>query len=232
MSSPPKAGLSDDAIGAIAYFTPVMAIFFLAIRRYNKRPYVRFHAWQSLVFNVFVIFFGYVLVFAAPYAAFLGTRVLFGIMCAAGLVCVPHVALVPDRRVEWQARQAARLLGNGPTSRLTGSTARRTGVLTGQADDEAGVAGLGLNFKLSGKLLRDDAVNDFEAEAGAGALWLGGEEWLEDAGKNIGWNSGAVIGDRDDQPFRLGPGGDFEFPALGEASTALSMRLVQTWLRA
>ena len=54
MSSPPKkAGLSDNSIGAIAYFTPVLAIFFLAIRRYNKRPYVRFHAWQSLVFNVF-----------------------------------------------------------------------------------------------------------------------------------------------------------------------------------
>jgi uncharacterized membrane protein len=86
MSSPPKAGLSDNAIGAIAYFTPVMAIFFLAIRRYNKRPYVRFHAWQSLVFNVFVIFFGYVLTFAAPYAAFLGSRVLFCVMCAAGLV--------------------------------------------------------------------------------------------------------------------------------------------------
>ncbi|MEI9968380.1 MAG: Tic20 family protein [Terracidiphilus sp.] len=86
MSSPPKSGLSDNAIGAIAYFTPVMAIFFLAIRRYNKRPYVRFHAWQSLVFNVFAILFGYVLTFAAPYGAFLGRRVLMGIMCAAGLV--------------------------------------------------------------------------------------------------------------------------------------------------
>src|SRR5580698_699127 len=86
MSSPPKAGLSDDSIGAIAYFTPVMAIFFLAIRRYNKRPYVRFHAWQSLVFNVFVIFFGYVLTLVLPFAAFLGPRVLMGIMCVAGVV--------------------------------------------------------------------------------------------------------------------------------------------------
>jgi uncharacterized membrane protein len=85
MSSPPKPGLSDNAIGAIAYFTPVMAIFFLAIRRYNKRPYVRFHAWQSLVFNVFVIFFGYVLTITLPFAPFLGPRVAMGLLCAAGL---------------------------------------------------------------------------------------------------------------------------------------------------
>ena len=85
MSSPQKAGRSDEEIGAIAYITPVMEIFFLAIRRYNKRPYVRFHTGQSLVFNGFVIFFGYGLTFAAPFAAFLGSRVLVGIMCAAEL---------------------------------------------------------------------------------------------------------------------------------------------------
>src|SRR6202034_4422752 len=80
MPNPKDSGLSDNSIGALAYFTPFPAIFFLAIRRYNKRPYVRFHSWQSLVFNVFVIFFGYVLTFAAPYAAFLGPRVLLGLM--------------------------------------------------------------------------------------------------------------------------------------------------------
>lgn len=85
MSSPPKAGLSDNSIGAIAYFTPILAIFFLAIRRYNKRPYVRFHAWQSLVFNVFVIVFGYGLTFVLPFAAFLGPRVLMGLMCLMAL---------------------------------------------------------------------------------------------------------------------------------------------------
>ena len=54
--NPPKFGLSDNSIAALAYFTPLLAVFFLAIRRYNKRPYVRFHAWQSLVFNIYVIF--------------------------------------------------------------------------------------------------------------------------------------------------------------------------------
>ena len=83
-----------------------------------------------------------------------------------------------------------------------------------QADDEASVTGLGLDVKFSGELLRDDAVNDLESEPSAGALRLGGEEWLEDAGKNFGWNSGAVIADRNNKPIGLGPGGDFELSAL------------------
>jgi len=86
MSNSKKTGLSDNSIGAIAYFTPFMAIFFLAIHRYNKRPYVRFHAWQSLVFNVLTIFIGYVLAFVLPFATFLGPRVLIGLTCLAGLV--------------------------------------------------------------------------------------------------------------------------------------------------
>jgi uncharacterized membrane protein len=81
MSNPPKPGLTDNTIGAVAYFTVVMPIFFLAIRRYNKRPYVRFHAWQSLLFNVFVMFLGYLLSFVLPYAASLGPRVFMGLMC-------------------------------------------------------------------------------------------------------------------------------------------------------
>jgi len=89
MSGPKKPGLSDNSIGALAYFTLIPAIIFLAIRRYNKRPYVRFHAWQSIVFNTFVIIFGWVLEFVLPYATFLGPRVFLGIIwlvCLAGLV--------------------------------------------------------------------------------------------------------------------------------------------------
>jgi uncharacterized membrane protein len=84
--TPVKAGLSDKSIGALAYFTPVMAVFFLAIRRYNKRPYVRFHAWQSLVFNVYAIFFGYVLVLILRSTTFLGPRVLMSLLCLVGLL--------------------------------------------------------------------------------------------------------------------------------------------------
>jgi uncharacterized membrane protein len=69
MPNPPKKGLSDNSIGALAYFSPIPAIFFLAVRRYNKRPYVRFHAWQSVIFSAFVTLFGYFLEFTLPFAA-------------------------------------------------------------------------------------------------------------------------------------------------------------------
>jgi uncharacterized membrane protein len=85
MTTPKATGLSDNSIGAIAYFTPVMAVFFLAIRRYNKRPYVRYHAWQSLLFNVFTISFGYLLVYVLPFLKFLGPYGLTGIVCLASL---------------------------------------------------------------------------------------------------------------------------------------------------
>lgn len=42
------SGLSDSAAGAIAYLTIIPAILFLVIEPYNKRPFVRFHSFQSL----------------------------------------------------------------------------------------------------------------------------------------------------------------------------------------
>lgn len=80
-----KSGLSDNSIGALAYFTPAPAFFFLAIRRYNKRPYVRFHSWQSIVFHAFVYLFGWALGLVVPYMKFLGLRVLLSLACLVGL---------------------------------------------------------------------------------------------------------------------------------------------------
>lgn len=85
LATPTKAGLSDAAIAAIAYFTPVLPFFFLAIRRYNKRPYVRFHAWQSLVLNIFAIGLGCALAYILPFFRFLGVRVLIGIVAVIAL---------------------------------------------------------------------------------------------------------------------------------------------------
>jgi uncharacterized membrane protein len=88
MVSSQKQGLSDNSIGALAYFTPIPAIFFLAIRRYNKRPYVRFHSWQSLVFCAFVFIFSYVLDFVLPYTLALDPHLLFGIKWLVVLIWV------------------------------------------------------------------------------------------------------------------------------------------------
>lgn len=82
----PRAGLSDASIAAIAYFTPVIPFFFLAIRRYNKRPYVRFHAWQSLLFNVFAMTFGCVLFYVLPFFKFLGLRFTVGLASVSASV--------------------------------------------------------------------------------------------------------------------------------------------------
>jgi uncharacterized membrane protein len=86
MAHTKEPGLSDNSIAAAAYFTPIPAIFFLAIRRYNKRPYVRFHSWQSLVFGAFVTIFSYILDFVLPYATFIGPRVLLVLVSVAWLV--------------------------------------------------------------------------------------------------------------------------------------------------
>ena len=79
MVNPENPGLSDNSIGALAYFTPIPAIFFLAIRRYNKRPYVRFHSWQSLVFSAFVFLFSCTLNLVLPFTLTLDPRLLLAI---------------------------------------------------------------------------------------------------------------------------------------------------------
>ena len=86
MSQPQKSGLSDNSIGALAYVTPAPAFLFLAVRRYNKRPYVRFHAWQSVVFHAFVFLFGWALELVLPFLRFLGFRVRLGLVCLFCLV--------------------------------------------------------------------------------------------------------------------------------------------------
>lgn len=43
-----RPGLADNVAGLLAYVTIVPAIVFLVIEPYNKRPFVRFHAFQSI----------------------------------------------------------------------------------------------------------------------------------------------------------------------------------------
>lgn len=51
----PPSGLSDNGAGALAYVTFIPAIIFLVMPPYNKSPYVRFHAWQSILLTVAAI---------------------------------------------------------------------------------------------------------------------------------------------------------------------------------
>ena len=113
MPNPKKSGLSDNSIGALAYVTPAPAFFFLAVRRYNKRPYVRFHAWQSIVFQAFVFLFGWALELCpAVY------EVSWASCPRDSVVCFlpgrfPLMAVVRGRRVGWQAMAAPAHWGLG-----------------------------------------------------------------------------------------------------------------------
>ena len=44
----PAEGLSDTAAGALAYVTFIPAIIFLVVAPYNTKPFIRFHAFQSI----------------------------------------------------------------------------------------------------------------------------------------------------------------------------------------
>jgi uncharacterized membrane protein len=52
MSEPNQSGLTDNAAGAIAYITFIPAIVFLILPPYNTSTFVKFHAWQSILFNL------------------------------------------------------------------------------------------------------------------------------------------------------------------------------------
>jgi uncharacterized membrane protein len=65
--APPPAvvtdsGLSDNAAGALAYITIIPAILFLVLEPYNKRPFVRFHAFQCIGLAVCAFAFGMLMI--------------------------------------------------------------------------------------------------------------------------------------------------------------------------
>lgn len=57
-----ESGLSDNAAGALAYITIIPAILFLVLEPYNKRPFVRFHAFQCIGLAVCAFALGVVMI--------------------------------------------------------------------------------------------------------------------------------------------------------------------------
>jgi uncharacterized membrane protein len=57
----PQAGLNDNAAGAFAYFTFIPAVIFLLVAPYNQKPFIRFHAWQSILLTAAAIVINIVL---------------------------------------------------------------------------------------------------------------------------------------------------------------------------
>lgn len=51
-ASATTGGMADNVAGMLAYVTIVPAIVFLVVEPFNKNRFVRFHAWQSVFFNL------------------------------------------------------------------------------------------------------------------------------------------------------------------------------------
>ena len=50
--TPAAAGLTDNVAGALAYVTIIPAIVFLVLEPFNRKRFVRFHAFQSIFFFI------------------------------------------------------------------------------------------------------------------------------------------------------------------------------------
>jgi uncharacterized membrane protein len=62
-AAPAAGGLTDNVAGLLAYITFIPAIIFLVMEPYNKRRFIRFHAFQCLFFTVAVIVLDIVMMF-------------------------------------------------------------------------------------------------------------------------------------------------------------------------
>src|SRR5580658_5808627 len=79
MSESIESGITDNGAGGIAYVTPLAAIILLMIEPFKSKPYIRFHAFQSIF------------LFAATFVVWVAVCfvVVFGMVCGmlrAGVV--------------------------------------------------------------------------------------------------------------------------------------------------
>jgi uncharacterized membrane protein len=51
-AAPAAAGLTDNVAGALAYVTIIPAIVFLVLEPFNRKRFVRFHAFQCIFFAI------------------------------------------------------------------------------------------------------------------------------------------------------------------------------------
>jgi len=94
MSETIETGINDNAAGGIAYVTCIPAIIFLLMEPYKSKPFVRFHAFQSIFLNIawfvfwialsFVVVFG--MVFGIHMAGFI-TRIFWMVWIVVWVLC-------------------------------------------------------------------------------------------------------------------------------------------------
>ena len=83
------SGMTDNVAGALCYLVGfITGIIFLVMEPYNKRPFVRYHAWQSIIFSVGwfifsialnIVFAGLALAGGGMWSLFLLFRLVIGL---------------------------------------------------------------------------------------------------------------------------------------------------------
>jgi uncharacterized membrane protein len=99
------SGLSENAAAAISYITIIPAILFLVIEPYNKMPFVRFHAFQSI--GLTVVWFALwivitVLRIALHFIPLIGLLFLFvDLAIFLGMFIIWLIAVMKASKGEW-----------------------------------------------------------------------------------------------------------------------------------
>ena len=101
--APAGAGMPDNTAGMVAYITIIPAIIFLVMEPYNKRPFVRFHAFQNIFFCVAWIALSIILsiIAAIPVIGWL-TLILWPIIGLGGLVLWVMLLLKANQGQMWK----------------------------------------------------------------------------------------------------------------------------------
>jgi uncharacterized membrane protein len=86
-TTPAGAGLTDNMAGALAYVTIIPAILFLVLEPFNRKRFVRFHAFQCLFFAVAwtVLWIGLRIIVQIPILGW-ATILLWPLVSLAGLI--------------------------------------------------------------------------------------------------------------------------------------------------
>jgi uncharacterized membrane protein len=85
--TPTAAGLADNVAGALAYMTIIPAIVFLVLEPFNRKRFVRFHAFQCIFFAVAwtVLWIGLAFIGHIPFLGW-ATLLLWPLVSLAGFV--------------------------------------------------------------------------------------------------------------------------------------------------
>jgi uncharacterized membrane protein len=80
------SGLTDNVAGALAYVTIIPAILFLVLEPYNRNPFIRFHAFQSLGLGVCAVVCSMIMI--VPILGWLIGLILLPVLFVAWIICI------------------------------------------------------------------------------------------------------------------------------------------------